>query len=267
MLSSDTRLSVEYSNHNNSAGVDADTSRNDSSLDSEDHDHHTYASTRPWCMMTQNLRRIFLAGAISLCLLSVLLSLSFTQLLPAYWILPIFMCALLLVSCIRGMCNFLSIRRERLASLQEHQADTQNSTGGFTSGDYFADDDEALLIIEAQALNNAPEIAHSNGASQSDINRLPVYHIPKSASTTFYSNKEGSGLSVEMNEATNTTQQAAESNFKTEILKSQCVICLEKFKAGDSVRILGCFHRFHCECVDKWLSLQATCPICKTPVF
>lgn len=43
-----------------------------------------------------------------------------------------------------------------------------------------------------------------------------------------------------------------------------CSICMDNFAQGDMIRLLpGCGHTFHSECVDEWLSLHATCPICR----
>lgn len=43
-----------------------------------------------------------------------------------------------------------------------------------------------------------------------------------------------------------------------------CVICLEDYINGEPLRILPCSHRFHCSCVDVWLTMwRAVCPICK----
>lgn len=43
-----------------------------------------------------------------------------------------------------------------------------------------------------------------------------------------------------------------------------CSICLEKFEEGDSARKLpSCGHCFHSECVDKWLTRNGSCPVCR----
>mmetsp|Transcript_25964 Transcript_25964/g.56046 ORF Transcript_25964/g.56046 Transcript_25964/m.56046 type:complete len:691 (+) Transcript_25964:49-2121(+) len=45
-----------------------------------------------------------------------------------------------------------------------------------------------------------------------------------------------------------------------------CGICLDDYKEGDLIKRLGCPthpHCFHQGCIDKWLELQACCPICK----
>mmetsp|Transcript_88392 Transcript_88392/g.249059 ORF Transcript_88392/g.249059 Transcript_88392/m.249059 type:complete len:374 (+) Transcript_88392:84-1205(+) len=42
-----------------------------------------------------------------------------------------------------------------------------------------------------------------------------------------------------------------------------CTICMEDFQAGDQQRTLPCFHRFHVNCIDRWLTRQGECPMCK----
>ncbi|KAK2655355.1 hypothetical protein Ddye_008407 [Dipteronia dyeriana] len=44
-----------------------------------------------------------------------------------------------------------------------------------------------------------------------------------------------------------------------------CSICLADYKSSDKVRVLpDCNHLFHVKCVDPWLRLHPTCPLCRT---
>ncbi|XP_056677478.1 RING finger protein 215 isoform X2 [Monodelphis domestica] len=42
-----------------------------------------------------------------------------------------------------------------------------------------------------------------------------------------------------------------------------CAICLDQFHKNQCLRVLPCLHEFHRECIDPWLLLQQTCPLCK----
>ncbi|KAJ1416092.1 Zinc finger, RING-type [Sesbania bispinosa] len=44
---------------------------------------------------------------------------------------------------------------------------------------------------------------------------------------------------------------------------AECCICLSSYDDGVELRELPCGHHFHCACVDKWLYINATCPLCK----
>jgi hypothetical protein len=46
----------------------------------------------------------------------------------------------------------------------------------------------------------------------------------------------------------------------------KCSICLEQIVYGDVLRSLPCLHRYHVDCVDRWLRTKAICPICKYSV-
>ncbi|KAJ8428273.1 hypothetical protein Cgig2_009972 [Carnegiea gigantea] len=44
-----------------------------------------------------------------------------------------------------------------------------------------------------------------------------------------------------------------------------CSICLVDYKGDDIIRALPeCCHVFHVKCVDPWLRLHPTCPVCRT---
>ncbi|KAM0046262.1 putative chromatin regulator PHD family [Helianthus debilis subsp. tardiflorus] len=43
-----------------------------------------------------------------------------------------------------------------------------------------------------------------------------------------------------------------------------CAICLSEYKPKESLRTIPeCNHYFHVECIDRWLKLNATCPVCR----
>lgn len=51
-----------------------------------------------------------------------------------------------------------------------------------------------------------------------------------------------------------------------------CSICLDSYESGSVLRRLGCGHKFHLECVDKWAlsaldySREPACPACNAPI-
>ncbi|XP_036382996.1 RING finger protein 215 [Megalops cyprinoides] len=46
-----------------------------------------------------------------------------------------------------------------------------------------------------------------------------------------------------------------------------CAVCLEQFYNNQCLRVLPCLHEFHRDCVDPWLLLQQTCPLCKRSIL
>lgn len=46
-----------------------------------------------------------------------------------------------------------------------------------------------------------------------------------------------------------------------------CAVCLEDFKDGEELRVLPCKHELHRSCVDPWLEVNHTCPLCKANIL
>ncbi|KMZ60195.1 hypothetical protein ZOSMA_5G00580 [Zostera marina] len=44
-----------------------------------------------------------------------------------------------------------------------------------------------------------------------------------------------------------------------------CSICLGEYEEREMLRLLPeCGHRFHLVCVDQWLNINGSCPVCRT---
>jgi hypothetical protein len=51
--------------------------------------------------------------------------------------------------------------------------------------------------------------------------------------------------------------------INTHAFCSDCTICTESFKHGESVKQLSCKHSFHPNCIDEWFIRQPNCPTCR----
>lgn len=46
-----------------------------------------------------------------------------------------------------------------------------------------------------------------------------------------------------------------------------CSVCINEYAQGNKLRRLPCAHEFHIHCIDRWLSENNTCPICRQPIL
>jgi hypothetical protein len=44
----------------------------------------------------------------------------------------------------------------------------------------------------------------------------------------------------------------------------QCVVCQEYFEEDEMLKTMPCFHRFHADCLDHWLAIKDSCPVCQS---
>lgn len=102
-------------------------------------------------------------------------------------------------------------------------------------------------------------VADQEGATKDDIDRLPKYKFKR---IDDFEKQNGEieeafgGLMVECD-----TDTPIEHALPRE--DSECCICLCAYDDGTYLRELPCCHHFHADCIDKWLYINATCPLCK----
>ncbi|XP_058767261.1 RING-H2 finger protein ATL70-like [Vicia villosa] len=52
---------------------------------------------------------------------------------------------------------------------------------------------------------------------------------------------------------------------KNDSTSTCCSICLGDYKGSDMLKVLpDCEHLFHLKCIEPWLRLHPTCPLCRT---
>lgn len=73
------------------------------------------------------------------------------------------------------------------------------------------------------------------------------------------------GASSEQISANSSAFEITDGNIAS-FKEKQCQICLDGFEQGQRVRTLPCFHSYHEQCIDTWLSKNKTCPVCKAAI-
>ncbi|PWA85666.1 zinc finger, RING/FYVE/PHD-type [Artemisia annua] len=102
-------------------------------------------------------------------------------------------------------------------------------------------------------------VADQEGATKDDIERLPKYkfnRIDDFEKENGEIQKGYGGIMVECD-----TDSPVERALSEE--DAECCICLCSYDDGTELRELPCCHHFHATCIDKWLYINATCPLCK----
>lgn len=106
------------------------------------------------------------------------------------------------------------------------------------------------------------DLGHARGATTESINALPTYKFRSKRSLN-------EGQSESSSEGPCLGGTFATGTDKERIVSAEdavCCICLARYLDNDGLRELPCSHFFHTECVDKWLAINALCPLCKSEV-
>ncbi|XP_022723933.1 E3 ubiquitin-protein ligase At1g63170-like isoform X2 [Durio zibethinus] len=103
------------------------------------------------------------------------------------------------------------------------------------------------------------DFSQTRGATMESISALPTYKFKykKTGNVNDQENSAGEGGVL----ATGTAKERVISGDD-----AVCCICLAKYADNDELRELPCIHVFHVVCVDKWLKINASCPLCKNEI-
>ncbi|KAK6912670.1 Zinc finger, RING-type [Dillenia turbinata] len=109
-------------------------------------------------------------------------------------------------------------------------------------------------------LGSRENFTNTRGATAETISALPTYKFKvkknRNAENRESNSSECGGV-------------AAEGTEKERTISGEdavCCICLGKYVNNDDLRELPCSHFFHKDCIDKWLKINAMCPLCKSEV-
>lgn len=102
-------------------------------------------------------------------------------------------------------------------------------------------------------------VADQEGATKEDVERLTKYKFRKIGE---FEKQNG-----EIQESFSGIMTECDTDSPTEhvlnLQDAECCICLCPYEDGAELRELPCCHHFHSSCIDKWLYINATCPLCK----
>lgn len=102
-------------------------------------------------------------------------------------------------------------------------------------------------------------VTDQEGATKEDIDRLPKFKFRKVSKIEKVDGEIQESFGGIMTECN--TEPPSERILSQE--DAECCICLSAYDDGTELRELPCHHHFHCSCIDKWLYINAICPLCK----
>lgn len=106
-------------------------------------------------------------------------------------------------------------------------------------------------------------VADQEGATKEDIEHLPRFIFR----TTGESEKDNGEIVESLGGIIFECDVDNPEGHSLPAEDATCVVCLSEYEDGSELRQLPCHHLFHSACIDKWLCINATCPLCKRSIL
>eukprot|EP00250_Pteridium_aquilinum_P015117 c22389_g1_i1 orf=271-1605(+) len=104
----------------------------------------------------------------------------------------------------------------------------------------------------------------TKGATPEAIEALPIYKFRRGDASGGKGSKDPNDSDSEsFGEEGGVVAPGTDQERPVSAEDAVCCICLGKYKDDVELRGLPCAHFFHVDCVDKWLKINASCPLCK----
>ncbi len=115
---------------------------------------------------------------------------------------------------------------------------------------------------------DSPEI-HNPRPSAPKLDSPEIHNprpsAPKLDSPTIH-NPRPSSIDIHEFTGTQATINLANLNTKTVAMADECSICLEPMGDVEKCGVLNCAHSFHTWCIEEWLAIGQSCPLCRSVV-
>ncbi|WCJ23160.1 Zinc finger C3HC4 type (RING finger) family protein [Euphorbia peplus] len=101
-------------------------------------------------------------------------------------------------------------------------------------------------------------MSEPEGATKEEIDQLPKYKFRRVEDVEKADEEiqSSGGIMIECEIGTPTERHLSHED-------AECCICLSAYEDGSELRELPCHHHFHSTCIERWLYINATCPLCK----
>ncbi|XP_021261514.1 E3 ubiquitin-protein ligase RLIM isoform X2 [Numida meleagris] len=144
-------------------------------------------------------------------------------------------------------------------------SEPQNGGGGSSSN-------ESTDVSSGEVFEGGNEGGSSSGARREGRNTRGSVTFEESGSLPFLSlaqffllneddDDQPRGLTKEQ------IDNLAMRNFGESDALKTCSVCITEYTEGNKLRKLPCSHEYHVHCIDRWLSENSTCPICRRAVL